>query len=89
MSFTGPAPDGASTPTVMRLAAVEHAVSSRIGEPLSPNQVKVLLDRANIPLVTGRGRPHVAYGTLAISRDDFTRLEWADVGQLRALAGLA
>lgn len=89
MTFTGPASDGASKANVIRLAAVDHAISSRIGEPLSPSQLRLLLDRANVPVVTGRGRPHQVYGTLAVRADDFRLLEAVDVAQLRALAGLA
>lgn len=89
MTVTGPAPDGASKAKVIRLAAVDHAISSRLGEPLSRAQLLALLDRANIRLVAGQGRPHQVYGTLAISADDFRLVEAADTAQLRALAGLS
>lgn len=89
MTVTGPAPDGASKARVIRLAAVDHAVSSRLGEPISKAQLLQLLDRANMPVVTGQGRPHHLYGTLAVRVEDFRLLEAVDVAQLRALAGLA
>jgi hypothetical protein len=89
MTVTGPAPDGASKARVIRLAAVDHAVSSRLGEPISKAQLLQLLDRANMPVVTGQGRPHSVYGTLAVRAEDFRLLEAVDASQLRALAGLA
>lgn len=75
MTFTNPAPTGAGTTTVKRLAAVVAAVSSRCDlSDMHPAELERLLAFFGISKTVGRGQPHTLYGTAAIATTDYDRL---------------
>ena len=75
MTFTNPAPTGAGSITVKRLAAVVAAISSRTEiTDMHPAELEALLAAFGIGKRVGRGQPHTLYGTAAIATTDYDRL---------------
>jgi len=75
MTFTNPAPTGAGTPKVKRLAAVANGIASRCElTDVHPADLERLFATFGIGKTVGRGQPHNLYGTAAIATTDYERL---------------
>lgn len=83
MTFTNPAPTGAGTTTVKRLAAVVAGISSLCETTdVHPAELERLLATFGITKTVGRGQPHTLYGTAAITTADYDRLMATPAGEL-------